>query len=364
MKSCDRAYHNAVRATLLAAGLFWLAAGAAQAAPATALNCDGCVGSRDIKNRGVRTYDIDVGAVITSRLAPDAVTEGKIADGAVTDGKIAEDAVTAAKIADGAVGAAKLGLARTIYLEDSGSDTVNCDNLRGALEALVGPAALVLGPGTFDCQRHNILLPNQVSLIGSGQNLTTITGSESGASGLVRLGNDAALTDLTVINDDHAGPVSGLTAVFVGDADDWRLSNVTVKAIDGYVQSTAIWVRHGPCSGEMTNVTAIAEGFSDSTGLFISCDDGSISASNVNARAVGSRGASLLKLGESIFTARNSSFGGLNIDIPVGSGSYETLKLISSEVSGDLPDGAICVGVYDETGTALSNGTAGLGGCL
>ena len=345
MRTGGRDYRKTLRAGLLLAGLFWLGAGVAQAEPATALNCDGCVSSKDIKNGGVKTYDIRAGAINTSRLADDAVTKRKIADGAV--------------------GAAQLGLAHTVYLEDSGSDTDNCYKLLDVLDGLAGPAAVVLGPGTFDCQKNNILLPSRVSLIGAGQNLTTITGSNSGSSGLVRLSGGSALTDLTVINDDHAGPVSGLTAVFVKNAENWRLRNVTAKATNGYIQSIAVWIGFAACSGEMTNVTAAAEGSRNATGLNIDCTDGFLSATNVTASAIGSSGASLFKYGDGIFIARNSSFRGLDIDLPPGgSSSSGTLRLVSSEVSGDLPFDTICIGVYDETGTALTNGTAGLGGCI
>jgi hypothetical protein len=325
----------------LAAGLLWLGVGAVHAEPATALNCDGCVSSKDIKNGGVKTYDIRIGAINTSRLA----------DGAVAKRKIAE----------GAVGAAQLGLARTYYLEDSGSETDNCYKLRDLLDGIDGPAAVVLGPGTYDCQRSGFLLPSHVSLIGSGQNLTTITGSEH--TYFIRIGNGSALTDLTVINDDHAGPLGPNTAIYIESAENWRIANVTVKAMYG-VESNAIWLRSKTCSGELLNVTAVALGDRSSRGIYVSCDEGAMTASNLNVSADGGGGGALVKVGRSIFTVRNSSFSGLNINILPSSNSYETLKLISSEVSGELPYGAICVGVYDEAGTALTNGTAGLGGCL
>ncbi len=131
----------------------------------------GAVREGRIANRAVTTPKIALGAVVEGRLANGAVATNKIRDGAVTtakiaagavsDAKLAADAVTSAKIldgtivnadiSDGAVSAATLGLANTIFIEDTGTPTDNCTDLLDALTGLTGPAAVVLGPGTYDC---------------------------------------------------------------------------------------------------------------------------------------------------------------------------------------------------------------------
>ncbi len=184
-----------------------LAAASASADTASNLACSKCVGASDladgaavrskIRNFAVNSSKLAGSAVISAKLATGAVTRAKIRDFAVNGSKIAGSAVSTAKIAtgavtsakianggiqeidiaDGAIGAEKLGLTNTTFVEASGSDTANCTALLDALTGLVGPAAVVLGPGTYACGAAPVVLPPQVSLIGSGQNLTTITGN-------------------------------------------------------------------------------------------------------------------------------------------------------------------------------------------
>ena len=178
------------------------------------------------------------GVAGAAALADGSVDSEALADGAVTAAKIADGAVTFAKIADGAIGAAKLGLTNTIYLEDTGSDIDNCLDLLDALTGLVGPASVVLGPGIYDCGSNPVVLPAQVSLIGSGQNLTTVTGSVEGFDGFVRLQGDAiGLRGLTVFNDDSGGAGQNFFTVVIGagfvNTRDWRISDVTAEAMNG-----------------------------------------------------------------------------------------------------------------------------------
>ena len=121
-----------------------------------------------IANNAVTGAKIADNAVTGAKIADNAVTDAKIADNAVTGAKIANNAVTGAKIAnatitgadiaDGAVAAANLGLARTTFLEDSGSDTDNCANLRDALNGLVGPGGSGARPRDV-CMRVGLCRP-------------------------------------------------------------------------------------------------------------------------------------------------------------------------------------------------------------
>jgi hypothetical protein len=73
----------------LIAAMLLLVCGAAQAAPATDLECVNCV----------QTKEIEAGAITSGRLKKSAVTTGKIRSRAVTTGKIADGAVTVEKVA-------------------------------------------------------------------------------------------------------------------------------------------------------------------------------------------------------------------------------------------------------------------------
>ncbi len=153
-----------------------------------------------IADGAITESKLGAGAVTNSRIAVGAVREGRIADGAVTNKKIGIGAVREGRIANGAVTAAKLGLANTTFVEDSENDTANCNALRAALNAAVSPAVVVLGPGTFACGTNPVVLPPGVGLIGSGRNVTDITGNIEGLDGLVRLTDDTSLSHLTVTN--------------------------------------------------------------------------------------------------------------------------------------------------------------------
>jgi hypothetical protein len=307
-----------------------------------------CIKKSDIKNNQVRGKHVKNGSLTTADLA--------------------DGSVTGADIADRAIGAAKLGLANTIYIEDSGTPMDNCTDLLDALAGLTGPAAVVLGPGTYDCGLDPVVLPPQVSLIGSGRNLSTITGS---VNGLVRLqGDDITLRDLTVIDDDSAGAGFHFVAVGIGAGSvatrNWRISNVTAEAMNGSALAVGIYARNVNCDGgEITDVTATGGGSGEvNQGVIIGCTAGSITASNLTATASDAilQALGLVKFGSSSLTVRNSSFAG-----PTGSvaRSEGTLKVISSELDGPVFGAVICVGDYDETGAALADGffNDSFGGC-
>lgn len=286
-------------------------------ATADELDCKGCIDKRDIGRRQVTAGKLSSNAVNSGKVKNDSLTGVDIKDGTLGGTDLADDSVSGAKIADGAISAAKLGVARTIYIEDGVSAAANCTALTDALSGLVGPAAVVLGPGAYDCESNPVVLPASVSLIGSGENLTTITGSVEGSNaGLVRLTDDTALRGLTVQNVLSEGAGGSVAAVVIGagrvDARNWRISNVTAEAKNGQ-SATGITVPLLVSCGdsEMTNVTAMASGGdSFNTGITVACFDGSVTASNLTAMSSGSSAQGLAKNGMSTLTVRNSSLVG------------------------------------------------------
>jgi hypothetical protein len=327
--------------------------------PAVNVDCDpdGCVGADDIGTDAVDADAIATGAVGSSEIENETIQSEDIKNGAVG----ADD------IADGAIGAAQLGLSNTIYVEDTGTPTDNCTDLLAALSGLTGPAAVVLGPGAYDCGTSPVVLPAQVSLIGSGQNLTTITGSVQGDDGLVRLqGDGITLRELTVVNDDSEGAANRFFAVVIGagfvDTRDWRISDMTAEAKNGNSLSIGIHLRGVDCDGgEITDVTAMASGPADNRAINFECGASSVvTASNLTASA-STHGLIKFTAGSSL-TVRNSSFTGTLSSVSRSNG---TLKVISSELDGPVVGAVTCVGAYDENGAALIDGFFGdgLGGC-
>ena len=143
---------------------------------------------------------------------------------------IAAGAVTGAALADGAVTAAKLGLANTTFVAADGFGAIdNCDGLIDALSAASGPAAVVLGPGLYDCGNRQVRVPAGVLLRGSGSGVTTIAGQlddPSGAEGVVSLGDGSALSDLSVV---HTG--GGETSIAVSVPANGRAARIRLARL-------------------------------------------------------------------------------------------------------------------------------------
>ncbi len=324
-----------------------------------------------IADGAITESKLGVGAVTNSRIAVGAVREVRIADGAVTNKKIGLGTVREGRIANGAVTAAKLGLANTTFVEDSENDTANCNALRAALNAAVSPAVVVLGPGTFACGTNPVVLPPGVGLIGSGRNVTDITGNIEGLDGLVRLTDDTSLSHLTVtnvamtVNDVIVGIGIGTATV---NARRWLISDVTANAGDSDSTAIAIYVKGDEfgtpidCDGgELINVTA--NGTEDAgQGLHVACNAGSVTGTKV--KAIGD-GSGVVKGLSSTLTLRNSVISGGFNSMSVFDG---VLEVFSSEIDGtvnsEIGGTPVCVGDYDETGAALANGTFGAGGCV
>jgi hypothetical protein len=98
----------------LIATMLLLGCGAAQAAPATDLECDKCI----------QTNEIAGGAITSGRLKKSAVTTGKIRSRAVTTGKIMDGAVTVEKVAPeiaNAIGTSCLAGQAVVGMDESGN---------------------------------------------------------------------------------------------------------------------------------------------------------------------------------------------------------------------------------------------------
>jgi hypothetical protein len=333
----------------------------------------------EIKNESIHAIDLAPETITTGRiknetiqaidLAPESITTGRIlnrtikaidiATESITTGEIKNGSIAGVDLANGAVTAAKLGLARTHFIEDSGADAANCQTLRDTLDGLVGPAAVLLGPGTYDCGANSVTIPSGVSLIGSGRNLTTITGNVASFDGLVRLaGDDIALAQLTVVND-GAGTSSAGIAISIGaglpTSRNWRLRDVTAVAMNQTFISNAISAEAADCDGGlMSDVAAhAATAVTSAIAVDIFCNAGSIAATNLTATSVGADTNALQKAGlNTTLTVRDSALSAPR----AASQSGGVLRLISSEIDGVLIGGSIkCVGNYDENGTALNN---------
>jgi hypothetical protein len=325
----------------------------------------------DIATESITTAEIRNGTIDVVDIAPETITTGRIKNRTIKDIDIATETITTREIkngsiagvdlANGAVTAAKLGLARTTYVEDSGDDAANCQALLAALDGLAGPATVVLGPGTYACGANPVVLPAGVSLIGSGENATTVRGNVTADGGLVRLADDTALRHLTVDND--AAGVGPSFAIVIGagfaDTRRWRIDNVTANALNAEFNTLAVFAKGVDCDGgAMHNLTATASGGAGGNrGIELDCASGSIVGSNLQASGAT---IGLSKFGESSLTVKNSSLVG-----PTAvNRSAGTLRVISSELDGTVSGTVICVGDYDENGAALADGSNGAGGCI
>lgn len=133
------------------------------------------------------------GHLATAALPSSAMDGGATASATENGSGIGSgDSITSEDLADGVVTAAKLGLANTAYVAADGATALdNCDALIAKMAEATGPALVVLGPGTYDCDDRQVVGPGAVSLQGTDRKRTTITGSledPSGLEGLVVLG--------------------------------------------------------------------------------------------------------------------------------------------------------------------------------
>ncbi len=329
----------------------------------------GAILAGKLANGAVRTGKILDAAVTGDKLADQAVTGNKIADAAVTGAKLADQAVTGNKIADGAIAAAKLGLIGTVFVEADGlSDTDNCDSLIAALSGLAGPAVVALGPGTYDCQTQSVIVPANVALIGSGRNVTTITGSLGTpfVQGLVSLNSGSELRHLAVTNIGNIDSGNQMFAVSAA-GENWHVGDVTLLTMDGPTVTTGLFTSTtSPCDGvTLTNVKSTADADTGGVRAFqLGCSSGVMNGYNLHGIAQGASlsGVGIIKFGDSdTVTVHSSSFKGARSARSLGG----TLRIISSELDGTASGTVLkCVAAYDQNGDPLADGTFGSGGCI
>ena len=387
-------------------GLFWLSTEEA-AAQATDLVCSACVQATDLASNAVNNSKIGNGAVNAAKLAANAVTvakiannsittakittaavtavkigpnavntakianaavtaakiaggavnANKIADGAVSSAKIQNAAITGAKLADGAVTAAKLGLLDKTFVEALGpADSDNGDTLIAEMASITGPATVVLGPGTYDCQAQVVSLPAGVSLVGSGRETTAIVGGFITVSnqGLVDMGSGSELRNLSVANS-----ASGANIVAIRLLADSHIGDVTATATGGNTVTAGIATFSDDCgTSTLTNFHAAATGVGGTVvGAGFNCTGGDLRGYDITAIATGG-GANwgVADFNNGVKTFYSSSFEGAS-NSAMGDA---TLRIIGSELIGPVDPDIKCVGNFDGNGDALPSTT----GCL
>ena len=122
-----------------------------------------------------------------------------------------------------------------------------------------------LGPGEYSVAAP-LKMKSFVSIAGSGQDVTTLTGAVSSASiaksSIVVGADDTSLTDITVTN---AGGGDTFSIAILNIDGSPRIERVTAKAIGGTV---SIGVLNESSSPTMNQVTAIASGAKTSYGVY------------------------------------------------------------------------------------------------
>jgi hypothetical protein len=146
------------------------------------------------------------------------------------------------------------------------------------------PYLIHLGPGVYNLESTNIIMKEWVSIQGSGQEATKITGAVSTAgfdatSAIVSGVNNASLTDLTIEN---TGGGSISMAIFNQTA--WpHIERVTASASGGVLNYGMVNQSSSPT---MIDVTAVASGGTSSYGMY-NVSTSSPIMTNVSASASG-----------------------------------------------------------------------------
>ena len=302
----------------------------------------------------VNTAKIANAAVTAAKIAGGAVNANKIADGAVSSAKIQNAAITGAKLADATVTADKIGILNTVFVEAAGpSDTDNCNALIAALAGATGPAAVFLGPGTYDCQAQQVIVPAGVALTGSGQTVTSIVGSVGTVTteALVEVGDGGELSHLSVTN---AGTTLRFLALNIGA--DVLVSNVAASASgDGAFTIALFGAGTTGCGNSvLRNIRAIAIGTGNQVrGIDLSCiGGGHLRGFNVIGMASGGANVQGLSFSSGDLTFYNSFFEGTSNS----AFSTGTLRMVSSELDGPISSGVLCTNSFDQNGDPLPDG--------
>jgi hypothetical protein len=145
------------------------------------------------------------------------------------------------------------------------------------------PYLVVIAPGIYTVT-STLVMKDYVDITGSGENVTKIKGTISGAdwsTAIIKGANNSALSSLTVENTGGGGAYS---IALSNDNTSPRVSNITAKASGGN-SSRAIENDSG-AAPVMTNVTAEASGNQNSYAVFNWGASG-VMMNNVTAKASG-----------------------------------------------------------------------------
>jgi hypothetical protein len=185
------------------------------------LACNGCVDSKDIRDKAIKARDLAPGVVF----------------------------------------------GRTVFAGSSGSQAAKCDALRDALDGIEdasakNPVLVKLERGVYDCGSDPVALKPFVTIEGAGRNFSRIVGEvdEGFDEGVVTGADDAALRHLTVEN--RAAGSGGVAIAVNTGGSRMSLTDVAVKLDSATVNQGYGIVAEGG-SLELTNVsvqTSVANG--------------------------------------------------------------------------------------------------------
>lgn len=204
------------------------------------------------------------------------------------------------------------------------------------------PYLIHLGPGVYDLGFGNIVMKAWVSIQGSGQESTKITGIMSGGSidatsATVAGVNNASLTDLTITN---TGTGSITIAIFNSSASP-RIERVTANAAGG-IQKFGI--RNESSSPIMTDVTVSASGGSENYGVYNTSSSpimanitATASAGTDNYGVYNTTSSSPIMINVIATSSGTNNVGVINLDFS----SPTMTKVIARALSGTISTGVV-----------------------
>jgi hypothetical protein len=243
-----------------------------------------------------------------------------------------------------------------------GTDAENCTNLQAAIAATSGTRTIKLPPATYDCGTSETLIPESVTLEGSGQGTTRIISAKSSA--VVIISTDSGISNLTVENV-GAGISSGSGSAAVDAFPGSRLTHVTLiseGANNG--ENTGLEIQSGVAREvivshvtiRVDNALNFNEGILTGSTHMIILNDVNILALDTPGGSTTSCGI-FIQTGSSTTTIRNSVISGVDDAIAVLNSGTQIVNITHSELANGVTPGAgtfNCFGAYDESLGALS----------
>jgi hypothetical protein len=202
---------SSLLAVAIAGALTTIHARPAAAQSATDVVCDGCVQSRDIKDRTIRSEDL-----------ADSVLFG-----------------------------------RTVFVPFAGNATANCDALREALAQIndasaKNPVLVKLDRGNYQCGSTPLAMRPFVTIEGAGLSFSRIIGDVDGSDiGVITGANEAGLRRLTV---EHAGTEASVAIVVNTLGRRMTLTDVAIK-LDSEAVIFSLGIYAGGGILDLTNVS-------------------------------------------------------------------------------------------------------------